>query len=79
MKTQKIKVQIEAEVPMGNNCSECIYQRPLTLGAYCGLFNKGLYTKPKSKDSNFIKCQACLDACANGTERALKELAGEGE
>jgi len=73
MPTQKIKVEIEAEVPVGKWCFMC---RGLS-----GSPNPGeCFAFPKSKlvfnhTYGFTKCKQCLDACENGRDRGLKELA----
>ena len=73
MPTQKITVQIEVDVPVGKYCDPddlvCLEYQESWGG--CMLFKKEIEYDAIRGSS---KCQECLDACANGTERALKEL-----
>ena len=62
MKTVKIKVEIEAEVPEGKYCLYC----DNCSGYYCTIFDKvrKIIEVPMSDGiHNFFKCQSCLDAC----------------
>lgn len=74
MQTQTIEVQIEAEVPVGRWCKDCVYfyDTPAGYGfKFCHLFLE----ETDIEKEGIVKCKACLLSCANGTERALKELA----
>ena len=69
MKTIKIKVEIEAEVPEGKYCGdsesgdcEKLNQDGEPLMESCDIFPKA-YLKYDHKMECFIKCQTCLDAC----------------
>ena len=80
MKTQEITVAIKATVPMGKYCinvkdDEVFCSETIRIGDMafkCRVFGKRLMN---SGLGVYKKCQDCMDACANGTERALKELA----
>jgi len=68
--TQKIKVEIEAEVPVGDSCNDC---EKLFVHGICMLFDSKLEVKGggdsvgKTPDTRVsLKCQACLDACEAG-------------
>ena len=77
MKTQKIKVEIEAEVPVGEHCMNykgihC--DEFISLGSYhnktdgltCNIY-RGVELEQISDEFNtdtyVLKCQTCLDAC----------------
>lgn len=76
MKTQEITVTIKATVPVGDYCiwdtnDEWEFDKCREFDRnfnFCDAFRVGIPYK-----NNFKKCPACLEACANGTERALKE------
>lgn len=61
MNTQKIKVMIEAEVPVGDNCIHCDYKR----SNWCYLFQE----KVNICGGAPYKIQQCLDAFENGKEK----------
>ena len=70
MKTQKIKVTIE--VPKGDFCEDENHDvcRMFDQRWECIAFDEEL----DEKDDRPVKCQACLDACANDFQRGLDEL-----
>ena len=75
MNTQKITVAIKATVPVRNDlCQICEYSN-ISLkdeSGKCSLFKVRL---EKIRETMiYLKCPACLDACANGFKRALDEL-----
>lgn len=73
MPTQKIKVEIE--VPEGKTCSDENFDICIMFDeTWCCLaFNKALHNK--DEEGRPLKIQQCLEACENGMERGLEELA----
>ncbi len=66
MKTQKIKVEIEAEVPVGKYCwdfLENIRCEKMTTMSHCDLFGTVEKDIGSLRDGKIFKCKACLDAC----------------
>ena len=69
MKTQEIKVMVEATVPVGKYCHDCS-----KLGSNnddsCTIFPT-VFLGFDNIEESYLKCQACLEACAKSIDAQL--------